>query len=99
MIFFGVIFIFILKVWDIIQAVTLAKSESVSLNPDHGRPWSCSAFGRPLVQDLIQECLKVSDIQSAVLIITKLLKYDKNLVPNPSTLIRKKSNDIVIIIM
>ena len=88
------IYFFFHKVWDILHAITQTKSETVSLNPNHGRPWSSSVLGRPLIHEIVKSCLKIGDIQSAVMIITKMLKYDKNLIPNPATLVRKKSNDL-----
>ena len=42
----------IVKIWELIKFVTYNNIEEFSLNPDDGRPWSCSVFGRPLVSSM-----------------------------------------------
>ena len=32
--------------------ITFNNNDNFSLNPDHGRPWSCGSFGRPLINNL-----------------------------------------------
>lgn len=42
------------QIWDLMRFITLNDQSQVKmpLDPDHGRPWSCSVFGRPLVNNL-----------------------------------------------
>jgi hypothetical protein len=82
------------KVWELLQFITTTQSENISLNPDHGRPWSCSTFGRPLVNYVIENCMKICDIQTIVMIIAKLLQYDKSLIPIPSSVHRQRHTEV-----
>lgn len=52
---------------------------SLSMNPLLGRPWSCSVFGRPLVNSIIDNLIKENDIQSACMVISKLKLHDLNI--------------------
>lgn len=85
----------IVRIWQLIKFVTFNKIEKFSLNPDHGRPWSCSTFGRPLITNIIDNCINSNDIQTAAMIISKLKQHDMNMIPLASTVNRQtnKFND------
>lgn len=40
------------KIWELLKFITFNSVDTFSLNPDDGRPWSCSTFGRPLINNM-----------------------------------------------
>jgi hypothetical protein len=85
----------IAKIWELIKFVTFNNTIGVDLNSDNhkllktkifdqDRPWSCSMFGRSLVNSLIDNCVLVNDYQTAALIIAILKQYDEKLNTNLS---------------
>lgn len=77
----------IAKIWELLKFITYnngnktnifdSKQSSFSYNYDQERPWSCSVFGRTLVNTLIENCVLVNDFQTAGLIIANLKQYDE----------------------
>lgn len=82
----------IVKIWELVKFVTYNNIEEFSLNPDDGRPWSCSVFGRPLVTSIIDNCIRANDIQSAAMIIARLKQHDMNMIPLASTVNRRQDH-------
>jgi hypothetical protein len=91
----------IAKIWELIKFVTFNNNiigSNLNDNSDNyyklfktnffgqDRPWSCSMFGRSLVNSLIDNCVLVNDYQTAALIIAILKQYDEKMKSNISKL-------------
>ena len=70
----------IIKIWELLKFITYSSNQASieRFNPDFGRPWSISVFGRSLVNNLIDNCITSNDIQTAAMIISKLKLNDHN---------------------
>lgn len=78
------------KIFNLVENITKNYETNVSLNPDHGRPWAYSSFGRDLINYLIDSYMKCDDLQTIVMILCKSIQHDSSIIPNASTLNRRE---------
>jgi hypothetical protein len=77
------------KILNLVENITRNYNINASLNPDHGRPWSYSSFGRDLINYLIDSFMNCDDLQTIVMILCKSIQHDSSIIPNASTLNRR----------
>jgi hypothetical protein len=91
----------IAKIWELVKFVTFNNNSvgtNLTINNDNSfkllskffdqnRPWSCSMFGRSLVNSLIDNCVLVNDYQTAALVIAILKQYDDIMISKVSKIV------------
>jgi hypothetical protein len=73
----------------LLKYITTINDHGNSLNPDHGRPWASSSFGRSLFNYIIDACMKTNDIQTIAMILSEASQHDTNMAPIAGTLSRR----------
>lgn len=69
----------IVKIWELLKFVTMSSDGTNNNTFDYASPWSCSMFGRPLVNEIVEACIRDNDIQTAAMIVAKIKQHDKSI--------------------